>query len=168
MSLEDNETEFESEFENEPSEEPEVVEGGVKVYDGPYSTHNTGEDVKVPLYDAAKGKSPRTGGPYLDEIAAEEAEVRRAKVEGREPDLDNPPATVGTVLVPKHQLRETDVDKSHYSDAVSVTNEPVDSYIVPAEKSEPDPSQVNWDHDQQKVDALKAEKEYAELKGSSE
>lgn len=164
----ENEFELLDESQQNGETEPETVEGGPKVYDGPYTTEANEQDVKVPLYDAAKGKSPRTGGPYLDEIQAEEAEIRRAKIEKREPDLNNPPATVGTVLVPKHHLTETDVDKSHYSDAVSVTNEPVDSYIVPAQHTEPDPSQVSWDHDQQKVDALKAEQEYANLTGKSE
>jgi hypothetical protein len=167
MDHEDNEF-LSNQDETQENSEPEVIEGGPKVYDGPYSTEANEQDVKVELYDAAKGKSPRTGGPYLDEVEAEEAEKRRAKVENREPDLDNPPATVGTVLVPKHHLRETDTDKSHYSDAISVTNEPVDSYVVPAVHTEPDPSQVSWDHDQQKVDALKAEQEYANLTGKSE
>ena len=173
MPPEDNEFELLDETETQETEtqetEPDVIEGGSKVYDGPYSTEANEQDVKVELYDAAKGRSPRTGGPYLDEIAAEEAEIRRAKIEGREPDLANPPATVGTVLVPKHHLRETDVDKSHYSDAVSVTNKPVDSYIVPAEHSEADPKQVDWDNDQSKVNALQSEREYSTLlSGKSE
>lgn len=36
---------------------------------------------------------------YLDEKLRREAEIQRAKVEGREPDLDNPPAAGGTSLV---------------------------------------------------------------------
>lgn len=52
----------------------------------------------VPLYNANDGLTGRGGGPYLDELEAEQAEVRRAKVEGREPDLDNPPATAGIQL----------------------------------------------------------------------
>lgn len=134
-------------------------------------THQDGDAVTVDLYDANKGKSPRTGGPYLDEVEAEKAEIRRAKLEGRDPDLDNPPAVVGTQLVPKSQLRETDVDKAHYSDAVEVTNEPVDSYTVEAPVNEPDPTQVDFDNDfdrikladaKAKLDALKADKPAAE------
>lgn len=41
---------------------------------------------------------PRTN-PYLDEVLREKAEIQRAKVEGREPDLENPPAVGSTVLV---------------------------------------------------------------------
>lgn len=51
-----------------------------------------------PLYNANDGVTGRDGGPYLDEIEAREAEKRRAIVEGREPDLDNPPATAGIQL----------------------------------------------------------------------
>lgn len=130
-------------------------------------THQDGDAVTVDLYDANKGKAPRSGGPYLDEIEAEKAEIRRAKVEGREPDLDNPPAIVSTQLVPKSMLRETDTDKSHFSDAVEVVNEPVDSYKVEAPVNEPDPTQhdFNNDYDQVKIadakaklDALKVDK----------
>ena len=38
------------------------------------------------------------GAVYLDQVQRREAEVLRAKVEGREPDLDNPPAVQGTPL----------------------------------------------------------------------
>ena len=121
-------------------------------------THKDGDTVTVDLYDANKGKAPRTGGPYLDEVEAEKAEIRRARVEGREPDLDNPPAIVSTHLVPKSQLVERDVDKSHYSDAVEVTNEPVDSYAVVTPVAEPDPTQhdFNNDFDQVKIADAKA------------
>lgn len=66
------------------------------------------ETKTVDLYVAQKGLSERSGGPYLDDVEREEAEKRRAKVEGREPDLDNPPATAGTLLVTKDKLVETD------------------------------------------------------------
>lgn len=110
----------------------------------------------VHLYNAAHGKTPRTGGPYLDDVERELAEERRAKVEGREPDLENPPASAGTVLVPKSALTETDADKNHLSGTVEVTNEPVSSYIVPVEVNEPDPTQANWDNDGSKIAALEA------------
>lgn len=51
-----------------------------------------------PLYNANDGVTGRDGGPYLDEVEAREAEKRRAIVEKREPDLDNPPATAGIQL----------------------------------------------------------------------
>lgn len=37
--------------------------------------------------------------PYLDDVDRANAEVQRAKVEGREPDLDNPPATQSTLML---------------------------------------------------------------------
>lgn len=55
------------------------------------------------LFNANDGLTGRDGGPYLDEVEAQQAEIRRAKVEGREPDLDNPPASAGIVLVTARQ-----------------------------------------------------------------
>jgi len=120
-------------------------------------------DQKVDLYLASHGKTRRTGGPYMDDIQREEAEIRRAKMEDREPDLDNPPADVATKLVPKSQLVETDTDKSHISDTLEVENDPVDSYVVPAPVNEPDPTQANWDNDSSKVAALEGAQRYQEL-----
>jgi len=136
------------------------------LYQGPYGGSPDDKEVEVPLFDANKGKVPRTGGPYRDDLEREEAEERRAKVEDREPDLDNPPATAATHLVPEHYLVERDTDKSHYSDAVKVENEPFTSVIVDVTSEldkDPDPSQADWDHDQSKIDALRAQKEMAEL-----
>lgn len=121
----------------------------------------------VHLYNAAHGKTPRTGGPYLDDVEREQAEERRAKIEGREPDLDNAPAAVGTVLVPKSALVERDVDKNHLSDTVEVTNEPVTSYDVPVEKTEPDPTQVDFDNDMTKLRQAEAALRLNELKGQA-
>jgi hypothetical protein len=121
----------------------------------------------VHLYNAAHGKTPRTGGPYLDDVEREEAEIRRAKVEGREPDLENPPASAGTVLVPKSALVERDVDKNHLSDTVEVTNEPVASYEVPVEVTEPDPTQPDFDNDMSRVNALEAGQRLDELKANA-
>lgn len=122
-------------------------------------------DTTVDLYIASHGKTPRTGGPYMDDIERERAEQIRAKMEDREPDLENPPATAGTRLVPKSMLYETDVDKRHFSDTIEVVNEPVDSYVVPAESTEPDPTQANWDNDSSKIAALEGAKRFEELKG---
>jgi hypothetical protein len=118
-------------------------------------------EVDQDLYIASHGKVPRTGGPYSDDLAREEAEKWRAKAEDREPDYDNPPATAGTLLVPKQYLRETDTDKVHFSDQVEVVNEPVQTVkvdVTSAEHTKPDPTQVAWDNDQSKVDALNARK----------
>jgi hypothetical protein len=51
------------------------------------------------LYNVNDHLVGRDGGPYLDEEEARLAEIRRAKVEGREPNLDNPPASAGIQLV---------------------------------------------------------------------
>ena len=58
----------------------------------------------TPLYDVNKGVNGRDGGPYLDEIEAQEAERRRAFIENREPDLDNPGPYQGSVLVDAETL----------------------------------------------------------------
>ena len=41
---------------------------------------------------------------YLDDVQRHEAEKQRARVEGREPDYDNPGSTVGTPLLRREQL----------------------------------------------------------------
>lgn len=56
------------------------------------------------LYNVLDGVAGRDGGPYLDQVEAREAEIRRAAIEGREPDLENPPATAGQPLVTSEQL----------------------------------------------------------------
>lgn len=127
-------------------------------------------ELVVDLYDANDGKTPRTGGPYLDQVQKEQAEVIRAKAEGREPDLDNPPATAATQLVTAAELVERDTDKSHYSDTVKITNEPVASVKVDTTSAfdgEPDPSQANFDNDMTKVNVLEAGKKFEQLKGDS-
>src|SRR5690349_12453843 len=62
-----------------------------------------GEKV-VALFNANDGLSGRDSGPYLDLEEAREAEVRRARVENRKPDLDNPPASAGRVLLTGKQV----------------------------------------------------------------
>lgn len=121
----------------------------------------------IDLYDTNEGKVPRNGGPYLDVLAREEAEKRRAKVEDREPDLDNPPATAATQLVPKDYLRENDTDKSHFSDKVEVTVEPVGSFEYTEPKYEADPTQVDWDNDMSQVNAMEAKARYEEAKAKA-
>jgi hypothetical protein len=75
------------------------------------------------LYNANDGLSGRDGGPYLDLEENRLAEIRRAKVEGREPDLDNPPASAGTVLVTAAQLLANNgVNNLPSTDGVNLTN----------------------------------------------
>jgi hypothetical protein len=59
------------------------------------------------LYNANDGVTGRDGGPYLDEVEVIRAEERRALVEGREPDYDNPPATAGIQLNTAAQMMFT-------------------------------------------------------------
>lgn len=57
----------------------------------------------VSLHNPNDGLYGRTGGPYLDEVEAQAAEINRARVEGREPDLANPGAYAGIPLQTKRQ-----------------------------------------------------------------
>ena len=58
------------------------------------------------LYNPHEGLRPRIGGPFLDQLELEAAEVRRAKAEGREPDFKNLQGTPGVILVPAEKLIE--------------------------------------------------------------
>lgn len=129
-------------------------------------TERVSEDtVKVDLYVANAGKGERTGGPYLDDVERHNAETWRAQREGREPDYENPPATAGTVLVPKSQLLERDTDKMHYSDNVEVTNKPYTTVEVQTPKTEADPAQPNFDNDYDRLKAFEAKKRLDEVGG---
>lgn len=80
-------------------------------------------------------------GIYLDDVQRRNAEIQRAKVEGREPDLDNPPSTVSTPMLP------TSVVKSNFPGDMDVpvsANYPVDktevvSVPTTTDSSEPEP-----------------------------
>jgi len=61
----------------------------------------------TPLFNPNDGLTGRNGGPYLDEVQAQQDEVRRAKVEGREPNLDNPGANAGIQLSTAAQMLHT-------------------------------------------------------------
>lgn len=61
----------------------------------------------VPLFNANDGLTGRNGGPYLDEEQARADEVRRARVEGRKPNLDNPGANAGIQLNTAAQMLHT-------------------------------------------------------------
>lgn len=63
-----------------------------------------GDNKVAALFNANDGLTGRDGGPYLDLEEAREAEKRRARVENREPDLDNPPASAGIVLLTGRQV----------------------------------------------------------------
>jgi hypothetical protein len=59
---------------------------------------------KVPLFNPNDGLVGRDGGPYADVESARHDETRRARVEGREPDYDNPGPNAGIPLVTAAQL----------------------------------------------------------------
>lgn len=56
------------------------------------------------LYNPHDGLTGRDGGPYLDQEERRLAEIRRAAIEGREPDFEQAPATAGTPLVTAREL----------------------------------------------------------------
>lgn len=56
------------------------------------------KDTETAFWNAQDGVRGRDGGPYADEVDAQQREIARARAEGREPDLDNPPPFVGNQL----------------------------------------------------------------------
>jgi len=66
------------------------------------------EPVKTEFYVVQKLDERRLvpgSNPYLDDVERERAEIQRAKIEGREPDLENPPAVQGTPYVTTERAR---------------------------------------------------------------
>jgi len=59
------------------------------------------------------------GGIYLDDVQRELAEIQRAKVEDREPDLENPPAVQGTPVIPIAALNVEQLGAAIHNDLVS-------------------------------------------------
>lgn len=59
------------------------------------------------LYNPNDGVTGRDGGPYLDQLQLEEAERRRAEIEGREPNFERPGSIAGVTLVDAQRLVET-------------------------------------------------------------
>lgn len=57
-----------------------------------------------PLYNPNDRLTGRDGGPYLDQVQAEQDEILRAKREGREPDFENLQANAGIPLSTAAQL----------------------------------------------------------------
>lgn len=77
------------------------------------------ETKKVALYNANDGVVGRDGGPYLDLVEMERAEVIRARKEDREPETDHAAmaSTPGIQLVPANRLGV------HYNQVGTVINE---------------------------------------------
>lgn len=57
--------------------------------------------------DPARQADPN--GVYLDDVQRRQAELTRAAIEGREPNLDNPPPIAGTPVMPAYALGNVDV-----------------------------------------------------------
>lgn len=58
----------------------------------------------VSQFNPNDGLTGRDGGPYLDQEEARIAEERRARVENREPDYENPGVTAGIPLTTAAQM----------------------------------------------------------------
>lgn len=76
---------------------------------------------------------------YLDEVERRNAEIVRAKAEGREPDLENPPAFQGTPLITKAQAKQQGLNTD--GEQVSVVTLPV----VRTKEEEGQEAFVNFD-----------------------
>lgn len=85
------------------------------------------DSVDVGFYNPHDGIKGRDGGPYLDHVERQRAEVNRALVEKREPaDLDGAlPATAGTPLVVVRQL----VDNSYLSNPSMSANPGLERFL---------------------------------------
>lgn len=92
------------------------------------------------LYNPHEGLVARDGGPYLDQEEARLAEILRAKVEKREPDLDKPPATAGTPLVRAEEVLAAASVNSNPSQAhlniVTIEVEPASKRAQTSEEKE--------------------------------
>lgn len=64
------------------------------------------QDFTYPTHTDPARKLPKTS-LYLDDVQRENAEIQRAKVEGREPDLENPSSTQGTPLLPSYVVQSS-------------------------------------------------------------
>ena len=85
---------------------------------------DNGGILEVGYYNAQDGQKGRDGGPYLDHIERQQAEIRRAYNENREPaDLNGPlPATVGTLLVSANRVVDNDFSNPSMKDAPGLLN----------------------------------------------
>lgn len=71
-----------------------------KVVKGPGMNPRTRD---VVAQDPKRQELKAGGAVFLDDVIRRDAEVRRAKVEGRDPNFDNPPAIVSTKLRPEKE-----------------------------------------------------------------
>lgn len=85
---------------------------------------DNGGILDVGYYNAQDGQKGRDGGPYLDHVERQQAEIRRAYNENREPaDLNGPlPATVGTMLVTANLVVDNNFSNPSMKDAPGLLN----------------------------------------------
>lgn len=117
--------------------------------------------VDTKFFNQHDGTTGRLPGQYLDQIEQQQAEILRAKAEGREPDLENPGATAGTPLVTEDALADNSVTKRDVLDPdAPVSAQPVQTLPVdqtgnlpedasPAVSTTPDPADVKADANSQ-------------------
>lgn len=100
------------------------------------------------LYNANDGLTGRDGGPYLDLEQAKSSEIKRAVAEGREPNLVNPPADAGIVLVTAKKAMQdagvnlpsmlvTDTAEAAMQGIVDSDDNPLQAYSGGASESKP-------------------------------
>lgn len=92
----------------------------------------SGEETRD-YYLAQDGVTGRDGGPYLDQVEREVAEVHRARAEDREPDLENPGPTAGTVLTTKPEHNPASNPSTAYQDTSTGTNPELQSLTLPVD-----------------------------------
>lgn len=88
------------------------------------------------FYNIHAGTKGRSQGVYLDEVERENAELNRAKIEGREPDFDNAPAVAGTPLVTKPQLVDNSLMSNGDRQGVEDEAKPMSNLTVDTSKDE--------------------------------
>lgn len=88
------------------------------------------QTVDTKFYNQHDGTTGRLPGQYLDEIERNQAEVLRAKAEGREPDLNNPGSTAGTPIVTEGSLTDNSINHRDLIDEDAPTAQPVQTLPV--------------------------------------
>jgi len=106
------------------------------------ATVDTSNAEQVDFY--LKNSFRRQPGIYSDDEERKAAEVVRAEVEGREPDLDNAPAIAGTPLVTQDVLVETALSSGlPTNDLLSIVSEIEPHQTLPVFVQETPPAEVN-------------------------
>jgi hypothetical protein len=90
-----------------------------------------------------------------------QAEVNRAAVEGREPDLDNPPAIAGNQLVPVSESADVTTEFAPTPVlAVEIAPHPTEDASVPTEAEVPDNSEGDDGNEEVNVIVANTEHEH--------